>query len=35
MGTEKAIDISDMATAAFMVILKGEQGQIVKRLLKE
>jgi len=35
MGTEKAIDISDLSTAAYMVILKGEQGQIVKRLLKE
>jgi hypothetical protein len=35
MGAEKAIDVSEMAAATYLVIIQGEIGQITKRLIKE
>jgi subtilisin-like proprotein convertase family protein len=35
MGTQKAIDVSEMAAATYLVIIQGENGQITKRLIKE
>jgi len=35
MGTEKAIDIHDLATATYAIVITGEQGQITKQLIKE
>ena len=35
MGTEKTIDISEMAAATYLVIIQGENGQTTKRLIKE
>ncbi len=35
MGTQKTIDVSDMAAATYLVIIQGENGQITKRLIKE
>ncbi|MEM7186193.1 MAG: HYR domain-containing protein [Bacteroidota bacterium] len=35
MGTDIGLDISHLATAAYTVVIKGPDGQIIKRLLKE
>jgi uncharacterized protein YrzB (UPF0473 family) len=35
MGAQKAIDVSEMAAATYLVIIKGEKGQVTKSLLKE
>ena len=35
MGAEKAIDVSEMATATYLVVIQGENGEITKRLIKE
>ncbi len=35
MGAEKAIDVSEMAAATYLVIIQGENGQTTKRLIKE
>ncbi|SRX75225.1 T9SS type A sorting domain-containing protein [Aequorivita antarctica] len=35
MGAEKAIDVSEMAAATYLVIIQGENGQVTKRLIKE
>ncbi|MDC8004567.1 HYR domain-containing protein [Aureisphaera galaxeae] len=35
MGAEKAMDISNLSSATYMVFIKGEQGQITKTLIKE
>ncbi|MEM0519413.1 M36 family metallopeptidase [Aequorivita flava] len=35
MGSEKAIDISELAAATYIVIIEGENGRITKRLIKE
>ncbi|OAD90138.1 hypothetical protein A7A78_07935 [Aequorivita soesokkakensis] len=35
MGTQKTIDVSEMAAATYLVIIQGENGQITKRLIKE
>ncbi len=35
MGTQKTIDVSEMAAATYFVIIQGEKGQITKRLIKE
>ena len=35
MGTNKTIDVSEMAAATYLVIIKGENGQITKRFIKE
>jgi len=35
MGAQKAIDVSEMAAATYLVIIQGENGQITKRLIKE
>lgn len=35
MGTQKIIDVSEMAAATYLVIIQGEKGQITKRLIKE
>ncbi len=35
MGTEKAVDVSEMAAATYFVIIQGENGQTTKRLIKE
>jgi hypothetical protein len=35
MGTDIGLDISTLATAAYTVVIKGPDGQINKRLIKE
>ncbi len=35
MGTEKAIDVSQLATATYAVVISGENGQVIKQLIKE
>jgi hypothetical protein len=35
MGTDIGIDIAQLATATYTVIIKGEDGQVVKQLIKE
>lgn len=35
MGAQKAIDVSEMAAATYLVIIQGDNGQITKRLIKE
>jgi hypothetical protein len=35
MGTQKTIDVSEMAAATYLVIIQGENGQTTKRLIKE
>ena len=35
MGTEKAIDVSELAAATYFVMIQGKDGQIIKRLIKE
>ncbi|MDC8003313.1 HYR domain-containing protein [Aureisphaera galaxeae] len=35
MGAEKAIDISLLSTATYAVVISGENGQIIKQLMKE
>ena len=35
MGAEKAIDVSEMAAATYIVIIESETGPITKRLIKE
>lgn len=35
MGAEKTIDVSELASATYFVIIKGEDGQIIKKLIKE
>ncbi len=35
MGTQKTIDVSEMAAATYLVIIKGENGQTTKRFIKE
>ncbi len=35
MGTQKTIDVSEMAAATYLVIIQGKDGQTTKRLIKE
>jgi hypothetical protein len=35
MGTQKALDISNLSTATYMVRIEGENGSVSKRLIKE
>jgi hypothetical protein len=35
MGTEKAIDISELASATYMFIIQGTDGQMTKQIIKE
>jgi hypothetical protein len=35
MGTEKAIDISELASATYMFMIQGTQGQLTKQIIKE
>jgi hypothetical protein len=35
MGTEKAIDISELASATYMFIIQGTDGKLVKQIIKE
>ena len=35
MGLEKSIDVSEMASSIYFVIIKGKDGQITKKLIKE
>lgn len=35
MGTEKAIDISRLASSTYFVLIKGKDGQVIKKLIKE
>jgi hypothetical protein len=35
MGSEKAIDVSELATATYMVVIQSENSQITKQLIKE
>ena len=35
MGTEKAIDISELASATYMFIIQGSNGQMTKQVIKE
>jgi hypothetical protein len=35
MGTEKSIDISELASATYMVIIQGTRGQMTKQIIKE
>ena len=35
MGTEKALDVSSLATATYTVIITGQGGFITKQLIKE
>ncbi len=35
MGTERALDISQLATATYAIIITGENGQVVRQLIKE
>ena len=35
MGTQKMIDVSQLATAPYMVVIQSEKGQITKLLIKE
>jgi subtilisin-like proprotein convertase family protein len=35
MGAEKAIDVSEMASATYLVVIQSENGEIIKRLIKE
>lgn len=35
MGTEKSIQVSELASATYMIIISGENGQITKQLIKE
>lgn len=35
MGAEKAIDVSEMASATYLVVIQSENGEITKRLIKE
>jgi len=35
MGTDIGLDISQLATATYTVIIKGQDGQVVKQLIKE
>ncbi len=35
MGTEKALDVSRLSTATYLVLIQGQDGQITKQLIKE
>ena len=35
MGTEKSIDISELASATYMFIIQGTRGQMTKQIIKE
>jgi hypothetical protein len=35
MGSQKTIDVSHLASAPYLLVLKGKDGKIVKRLIKE
>jgi len=35
MGTEISIDVSNLASATYMVLIQGENGQVTKQLIKE
>jgi hypothetical protein len=35
MGAEKTIDVSELASAPYMFIVKGSQGKLVKQVIKE
>lgn len=35
MGAEKVIDVSELASATYFVIIQGKDGQVIKRLIKE
>ena len=35
MGLEKSIDVSEMASSIYFILIKGEDGQITKKLIKE
>lgn len=35
MGMEKSVDVSDMSSSIYFVIIKGKDGQITKKLIKE
>ena len=35
MGLEKSIDVSDMASSTYLILIQGKNGQITKRLIKE
>lgn len=35
MGLEKSIDVSDMASSTYLILIQGKNGQITKRLVKE
>ena len=35
MGAEKAIDVSEMASATYLVVIQSKNGEITKRLIKE
>ena len=35
MGVERSIDVSDLASAPYLVIIQGENGSIYKQLIKE
>jgi extracellular elastinolytic metalloproteinase len=34
-GTETAIDISELASASYMLLITAESGQVTKQLVKE
>ena len=35
MGSEKALDISELASATYMFIINNENGQMTKSVIKE
>src|SRR5690554_1340900 len=35
MGTEKVIDVSRLASSTYFVLIKGKEGQVIKKLIKE
>jgi len=35
MGTQKMIDVSQLAAAPYVVVIQSEKGQITKQLIKE
>jgi len=35
MGTEIEINVSRLASATYMVLIKGENGQVTKSLIKD
>jgi len=35
MGTEKSVDVSQLASAPYMLIIQGKEGLLTKQIIKE